>query len=250
MDRETLSGRLRQETQALHTEAERSGIMVPLLRGRLPLPGYVRLLESLLVVYETLEEGLDRHALHPALAPIRMPELYRSDALRQDIRVLREGDTPSPLPGSALRYRERLQVLAGGEPHRLAAHAWVRYLGDLSGGRMVGRIVARGLGLEGSGAPGTRFYHFPDEVDPPIWKERFRGALDRLPLTPEEGDALVEEARGAFRLHVALFSELGDALAPPGPTGSAPDPAPVGPGGFTPSPPGPPPPQEAPQSGG
>jgi len=237
---ETLSGRLRGETQALHREAERTGIMVPLLRGRLTTGDYVRLLESLLVVYETLEAGLEEQAHHPALAPLRMPELYRSPALREDIQALGEGAGPSPLPLAATHYRERLEGLARSAPHLLGAHAWVRYMGDLSGGRMVGRVVARGLGLEGPGSPGTRFYHFPDEVDATIWKERFRGALDALPLDPGEREALVEEARHAFRLHVELFSELGESLVPRDAADS----------GVTPEVAGPPPPPEVPQSGG
>jgi heme oxygenase (biliverdin-producing, ferredoxin) len=237
---ETLSGRLRVETQALHREAERTGIMVPLLRGRLPTPEYVRLLESLLVVYETMEAGLEEHAHHPALAPLRMPELYRTPALREDIRVLGEGARPSPLPPAATRYRERLQGLARTAPHLLGAHAWVRYMGDLSGGRMVGVVVARGLGLEGPGSPGTRFYRFPDEVDATLWKERFRGALDTLPLDAEESGALVEEARHAFRLHVELFAELAGGEGPAGPGTAL----------VTPAVPGPPPPPEAPRSDG
>lgn len=205
---ETLSRRLGVETQALHREAERTGIMVPLLRGRLDTHDYVRLLESLLVVYETLEEGLDRHAHHPALESIRMPELFRSSALRDDIQVLREGSEASPLPVSTLRYQEHLRSLSRTAPHLLGAHAWVRYMGDLSGGRMVGVVVARALGKGAPGEGGTRFYSFPEEVDPAAWKERFRGGLDAMPLGPEDARALVEEAIHAFRLHVEMFSEL------------------------------------------
>ena len=53
-------------------------------------------------------------------------------------------------------------------------------------------------------------------MDATIWKERFRGALDALPLDPGEREALVEEARHAFRLHVELFSELGEVAGTPG----------------------------------
>lgn len=228
---ETLSRRLRAETQTLHREAERTGIMVPLLRGRLHPDDYVRLLQSLLVVYETLEEGLEEHADHPVLQPLRMPELYRSAALRQDIEALGGDPGAPPLPDATVRYRERLQALSRESPHLLGAHAWVRYMGDLSGGRMVGVVVARLLGQEGPGAPGTRFYDFPREVDPVVWKGLFRNALDAMPLDPEQSRALVDEAIDAFRLHVDLFSELDEAA-------------------VSPVSPGPPPPPETPRSGG
>ena len=46
---------------------------------------------------------------------------------------------------------------------RLIAHAYVRYLGDLSGGRIVGRILARSPGL---GPEALSFYDFPGIADP------------------------------------------------------------------------------------
>jgi len=206
---ETLSRRLRTATQELHREAERSGIMVPLLRGELDRGRYVALLQALLLLYEALEEGLERHAGHPMVAPVRMPELYRGAALRADIEALAPeiGLLPSP-PPAAVQYADRLRNWTEEAPHLLVAHAWVRYLGDLSGGRMVGRVVARGLSHDGGDGVGLAFYQFPDVVDPMVWKERFRDALDQLPLEEGGAPAVVEEAREAFRLHVRLFQEL------------------------------------------
>jgi len=206
---ETLSQQLRTATQELHREAERSGIMVPLLRGELARGGYVALLQALLLLYEALEEGLEQHAQHPVVAPVRMPELYRGPALRADIEALAPtaGPLPPP-PPAAVHYGERLRMWTEEAPHLLVAHAWVRYLGDLSGGRMVGRVVARGLSHDGEKGGGLAFYRFPDFVEPVVWKERFRDALDHLPLGIGEAPALVEEAREAFRMHVRIFQEL------------------------------------------
>jgi heme oxygenase (biliverdin-producing, ferredoxin) len=217
---ETLSRRLRAATQALHREAERSGIMVPLLRGELDRGRYVALLQALLLLYEALEEGLERHAGHPMVAPVRMPELYRGVALRADIEALAPGIGPlPPPPPSAVHYGERLRTWTEAAPHLLVAHAWVRYLGDLSGGRMVGRVVARGLSHQGGEGAGLAFYHFPEVVDPGVWKDRFRDALDHLPLEEGGAPAVVEEAREAFRLHVRIFEELAALPVTPLPEG-------------------------------
>ena len=216
----TLSQRLRTATQELHREAERSGIMVPLLRGELDQGRYVALLQALLVLYEALEEGLERHAHHPMVAPVRMPELYRAPALRADIEALAPGGGSIPLPPpAAFHYGDRLRTWTEEAPHLLVAHAWVRYLGDLSGGRMVGRVVARGLAHSGEEGAGLAFYHFPDVVDPVVWKERFRDALDHLPLEAGGAPAVVEEAREAFRLHVRIFEELAALPFTPRPAG-------------------------------
>lgn len=62
-------------------------------------------------------------------------------------------------------YTERIELLSDTEPARLLSHAYVRYLGDLSGGQVVKRRVAKsyGIDLEGddqSGHAGVRFYEF------------------------------------------------------------------------------------------
>jgi len=58
-----LAARLRAETSALHTAAERSPFMAELLAGRLDRPAYAALLSNLLLLYQVLESALMRHAI-------------------------------------------------------------------------------------------------------------------------------------------------------------------------------------------
>lgn len=188
-----------------------------LLREALDLPRYVELLRALLEIYGALEEGLDRHRNHSGVSPVRWPELYRSGALRQDLEALagdRGGDRV-PVADAALRYGEHLRGLAAGErPWLLAGHAYARYLGDLHGGRVLGRIVAGMLPApRESGPPALAFYRFPDAVerDPARWRERIREGLDALPGANAGAEVVapvLEEARDAFRRHIELFEEL------------------------------------------
>ena len=57
-----LAQRLREGTWALHSSAERAGVMPALLRGVLPLAGFVALQRSLHPVYAALESGLHQQA--------------------------------------------------------------------------------------------------------------------------------------------------------------------------------------------
>ena len=62
-------------------------------------------------------------------------------------------------------YTNRIESLSDTEPSRLISHAYVRYLGDLSGGQVIKRRVAKSYGIdleEGDegGHPGVRFYEF------------------------------------------------------------------------------------------
>ena len=58
-------------------------------------------------------------------------------------------------------YAGRIASLsASPEPAPLLAHAYVRYLGDLSGGQVIRRRVARAYGLEEDNGAGVAFYEF------------------------------------------------------------------------------------------
>ncbi len=69
---------------------------------------------------------------------------------------------------------------------------------------MLGRALTSVLGRPGS--PGTAFYRFPPELDVGSEVRRIRAALDAVPASDHE--AVVAEAREAFRLHIRLAREL------------------------------------------
>ena len=85
-----LAQRLRDGTRALHTAAERAGVMPAMLRGTLPAAVFWQMQRNLLPIYQALEDGLQQHAAHPLLAPLlarvrardplNVPELSRGTA--------------------------------------------------------------------------------------------------------------------------------------------------------------------------
>jgi heme oxygenase len=204
-----LARRLREGTWALHTTTERAGIMPALLRGQLPLAAFLRLQRSLLSIYQALEAGLRQHAGHPLLAPLDLAPLARCAALQADVTDLAarlDTSADAALPAAATAYAAHLRGLAQHQPPLLAAHAYVRYLGDLAGGQALGRIARQAYGLPD--AAGTRFFDFgpPDAVQ--RCSQDLRAALDALPLDEAGIDALVAEAQWAFAQHARLFEEL------------------------------------------
>lgn len=180
--------------------------MAALLHGRLDRAGYVALLANLQAIYIALESGLARHRClaEPLLAPLR-----RAEALALDLQALSaHGPLPALAPATE-RYVRHLHELAGtaaGGAPPLLAHAYVRYLGDLHGGQLLGKRVA--LTLELDGCHGTRFYDFgPTEAVGRLIQE-LRSALDAAARDAAQGEALVAEARLAFGLHIDLFEQL------------------------------------------
>jgi heme oxygenase len=99
------------------------------------------------------------------------------------IYVQLEKDSPGPLT----TYVNRLRHLAadGSDSRLLLAHAYVRYLGDLSGGQIIRARVAKSYGFPKNG-DGVRFYAFHEgkgepEVGPSemkALKEWFRAGMD------------------------------------------------------------------------
>lgn len=238
-----LSHRLKLATRTAHGRAERGPMMQRLLAGRLPLADYCGLLRQFQALYLALETGLAQHAGQAAMARLCPAALWRSAALADDLAHLLSladrasaaapamaastaiapgapaSSTPAPAPGTAatlapatLAYVARLQHLAQQAPLLLAAHAYVRYLGDLYGGQMLGRRLRLQHGL--AEGPGTRFYEFGDAARVQALIGQFREALDALVMTPDEADALVAEACHAFERHEAIFEQLAPAAGP------------------------------------
>ncbi len=210
-----LPERLRNETRTLHTEVERGPLMHALLRGQLGRPAYCLLLRNLHAIYITLEAALTQHATHPLLAPLFLPPLFRADALARDLDVLHGVGWQRDLKNQPAceTYVQRLRHLRHNDPALLVAHAYVRYLGDLSGGQMLKRIVGDSL-QPGPGA-GTAFYDFGDQDQTEALTLAFRAGLSALPVDEAQTTRIVAEARSAFELHRDLFRQLALASASP-----------------------------------
>lgn len=200
-----LARRLRQATQTRHTQVERSALMQRLLRGQLGRADYCGWLCDLHALYSALEDGLDTPAVQQRLAPLLDPALARRSALDQDLGQLHGPDWRADLQASppALAYAQHLQGLAMRQPLGLAAHAYVRYLGDLAGGQVLARVVGQSLGL--AGGPGLAFYDFGGPARVGELAMRFRSGLDQLARDEDEAQALEDEACAAFDRHGDWF---------------------------------------------
>lgn len=209
-----LSTAMREGSRAEHEAAEGSLFVGELLAGRISTAGYAAYLRRLRVVYAALEGAVRRHAAHPVVAAVADPALERLAALDADLAHWAPGTDPAaPLDAvdspAAHAYADRITAAAawGG---LLAAHHYTRYLGDLSGGQAIGRLLDREFSLDGAG---TAFYAFPGIPKPKPYKDAYRARLDALGLGVAEVDRIVAEVKVAFGLNQALFAELGEQVA-------------------------------------
>jgi heme oxygenase (biliverdin-producing, ferredoxin) len=210
----TFAARLRRATMIEHREAETRDFVSRLLAGRVPPAGFAALTSQCLVIYRELEAAAGRMRSEPRAAPFADPALSRVATLEADLAHLygTAGRSAAPLEATR-RYVHRLRARCHTSPAHFIAHHYVRYLGDLSGGQVVGRAVAEAYGL---GRAGVSFYTFDQIADPTDYKAAYRERLDALPAVFGAGElaTLIAEARRAFRLNAAVLTELGAAFPP------------------------------------
>jgi heme oxygenase len=219
------STRLRRATMVEHREAETRSFISRLMAGAVPMAGFAALTAQYLAVYRELEAAADR--MRSETGPLRAeaagfadPALTRVPSLEADLAHLYGPDWESTVTvlDSTRAYADRLRVLAAGSPTHFIAHHYVRYLGDLSGGQMIGRTLSNLYGLDESG---TSFYRFDKITDARAYKIAYRQRLNALNLPEDEATTLIDEAQLAFRYNAAVFVELG-ALYPENPEDLAP----------------------------
>lgn len=90
----------------------------------------------------------------------------------------------------------RVNEVSAKEPALLIAYAQAMFMAMLSGGQILSGIAARSLGLP-KGGPGLEFFSFP-ELEVSEWKQKYKAALDELPLDDETKTAIIQEKRKLF----------------------------------------------------
>ena len=201
-----LSTLLREGSAAEPREAESSSFMSELLAGRVNAAGYAEYLTRLRHVYAALEGAARRLAADPIAAEVIDPRLERLAAIDADLAFW---GGPADIDSPATRaYVARIEEISGSGA-TFVAHHYTRYLGDLSGGQAIGRILTRTFDLDGDG---VAFYAFPEIPKPKPYKDAYRARLDALPLREADRAGVLAEVKTVFGLNGALFVELTDQL--------------------------------------
>ncbi|XP_058496093.1 heme oxygenase-like [Solea solea] len=204
-----LSEQIKKVTKDSHARAENTELMLSFLRGQVSLRQYKLLLCSLYEIYQALEEELDRNSDHPGVAPIYFPtELARLDSIKKDLEFFYGQDWREKIavPVATKRYCHRLRQIGQENPEFLVAHAYTRYLGDLSGGQILGRITQKSIGLKSN--EGLSFFGFPGVSSPNLFKQLYRSRMNSVDLTEEQRNGVLEEAVRAFEFNIQVFDDL------------------------------------------
>lgn len=181
--------------------------MVKLLSGELDRRRYAELVVQLHGVYTVLEEAAAAMASDPVGGGFVDPALARHGALEADLASLLGPEWRQELHRSSAteRYCERLRRVCFDWPGGFVAHHYVRYLGDLSGGQVIRRVLGRRYGLTDDE---LSFYRFDGLGDLGAYKASYRRRLDATPWDEPERQRFTAEVLEAYRLNAEVLEDL------------------------------------------
>ncbi|XP_006874946.1 PREDICTED: heme oxygenase 2 [Chrysochloris asiatica] len=208
-----LSELLKEGTKEAHDRAENTQFVKDFLKGNIKKELFKLATTALYYTYSALEEEMDRNKDHPAFAPLYFPtELHRKEALTKDMVYFFGENWAEQVQCSvaAQKYVDRIHHVGQHEPELLVAHAYTRYMGDLSGGQVLKKVAQRALKLPSTGE-GTQFYLFENVNNAQQFKQFYRARMNALDLNLKTKERIVEEANRAFEYNMQIFSELDQA---------------------------------------
>ena len=206
-----LASKLREGTKHSHTMAENTAFMKCFLKGIVEKEPFRKLVANLYFLYSALEEELQRYHADPVVGPIYVSKLNRKVNLEKDLAFYYGENWQDQIVASSegKAYVARIHEVANTEPALLIAHAYVRYMGDLSGGQSLKKIIRSAMDLPPG--HGTDFYEFeqlPTVEAIRVFKVQYRDALNSLPIDDAFGQKIVDEANYAFHLNHNVLHEL------------------------------------------
>nr|YP_010726666.1 heme oxygenase [Hypnea edeniana]WCH54749.1 heme oxygenase [Hypnea edeniana]WDY85141.1 heme oxygenase [Hypnea edeniana] len=203
-----LAQQLRTGTTKSHSMAENVSFVKSFLGGVVDKKSYRKLVANLYFIYMAIEEEMEKNKDHYAVSSIYFPQLYRQSSLCKDLSYYYGSNWKKLIqPSKATKnYVNRIHEIGEAQPELLIAHAYTRYMGDLSGGQILKKIAKSAMGL--SSCNGTKFYDFDDIEDESLFKKQYRNALDNVPVNNNQVSQIITEANIAFNLNMEVFQEL------------------------------------------
>ncbi|XP_062444831.1 heme oxygenase 1 isoform X3 [Rhea pennata] len=199
-----LSELMKDATKEVHEQAENTPFMKNFQKGQVSLHEFKLVTASLYFIYSALEEEIECNKDNPVFTPVYFPvELHRKAALEKDLEYFYGSSWREeiPCPEATQKYVERLHYVGKNHPELLVAHAYTRYLGDLSGGQVLKKIAQKALQLPSTGE-GLSFFTFDAVSNATKFKQLYRSRMNAIEMDLATKKRVLEEARKAFLLNI------------------------------------------------
>jgi len=194
---------------------------------------YIRLLQSLYLIYSSMERELRREDLvtsFPIEEILFADQLFRRSSLSRDLTYYLGVGWKSKLTSTRATdaYVARIREAAKLDPDLLLAHHSARYMGDLLScdssrarvrhlfGLPSPCIAGDGVGTPSSISPsssssssaGVEFHDFGRIEDKNEFREKYFAKIRELELSPEVSQKLAKESKLVYQLNLNVYWEL------------------------------------------
>ncbi|MBE6053011.1 MAG: biliverdin-producing heme oxygenase [Clostridium sartagoforme] len=195
---------IRNKSNLLHKATENSGFTHRFLAKGANLESYTEYIYNLSLVYNAIETNLNKYKDITDVKPFVTTELYRTAAINNDVKALSK-DKDFEFLSSTLAYVHKLNELAEKNPKLLIAHAYVRFLADLFGGRMFYSLLKEEYNV---GEEALKYYTYEDLGDIKTYVMKYHMMLANINLTEEEQNQFIIEVSNSYIYNIAISNEL------------------------------------------
>ena len=130
---ETLAVRMRAAIMSNgHKTTYHRPIMQSLVSGDVTNEKYAQHLVNTEAFMKELEDGIEYNKNLPYIQPLGMPEILRTEAIKEDMKLFKDIKTESL--HEVAEYVNHIKYISQNTPHLLVAHAYSHYLGYIFGG--------------------------------------------------------------------------------------------------------------------
>ena len=199
---------LRERTWGSHGDSEGADFMKDLMEGRGTREDYIALVAQHFFIYEALEQAASQFEDEATARPFISPQLTRLPAIVEDLAFLLGDswrDQITPLSTTEHYVRRIREIALEGWSGGFIAHHYTRYLGDLSGGQVIRKLMQRQFGFDTNG---VGFYLFDQIAKPREFKETYRDQLDAVAWDAAERERVIDEVLLAYRFNTEVFRDL------------------------------------------
>ncbi len=203
----TLSEKLKEGSREIHSEIEKNELARRIESGKITFDEVKRLIAGYFFIYSVLERALEENREHLFVQAVYHRELLRREAIKEDLLFyFGENWAKEIHPSISIQiYCKRIEEVSKYNKELLLSHAYVRYMGDLSGGQIIKKWLGDALNLTDRG---LTFYNFNQIQDINEFKSIFKKGIDMIPADDETSKRIVEESILVFLLNINMFNEI------------------------------------------
>ncbi len=193
---------LKTAVEQVHDQIEKHIFIEKLLTGEIGRELYSKYLSGLLDIALFLQKALIEYKSSEFLQCLFVPELFRSEALKSDLKYFSSSVTSVYKSGAINEIVERCKD----SDESFIALVYVRFMADLGGGQIIGKLLKKKWGTEGIQDGGFSLYKYSQSTE--SLRRILKDRLNSLVLSSDQKTQVLNSALVVFNLHSQWFDEL------------------------------------------